>query len=85
MARDFRDIERELADVFDIAGLDVRWVGGNAFITVASIPECSMRPDCHVAVGPYGKTECRACEAEFNINGRVETISITDIARRLCE
>jgi hypothetical protein len=80
---DFRRIERELIDALDAAGVDISRKGGDAFATLIPVPECGNPEFCKLVVGPYGKTECELCEFEHNLNSRMVSISITELAKRL--
>ncbi|GAA3849502.1 hypothetical protein AFIC_001024 [[Pseudomonas] carboxydohydrogena] len=83
--KDFRKVEEELIAAFDAQGVEISRVAGDAFACVISVPECGKPSGCEIVIGPYGKTECAHCEMEVNLNGRMTSIDLTKLAKRLCE
>lgn len=80
----WRKMEDELLAALEAAGFETRREDGNLFTVFASI-DCRVPIDCRGVVGPYGKMECKYCENEENLNGKLMTLDITKLARRLAD
>lgn len=83
---DFRIIEDELERAFEAAGFEVLHASGEIYL--ASIPHRCLNPGrrvgCDARVNSLGRIICRRCKVNRGV-GDVETISISDLARRLAE
>lgn len=80
---DWRKVEAELVHLLDVAGVEIIREGGDCFAVVASLECQNPSKECKIVIGPYGKTECELCEVDHNLNGRITTLRITEIAKRL--
>lgn len=80
----WRKMEDELLAALDAAGFDTKREDGNFYAVLASL-DCNAPHDCKAVIGPYGKVECLKCENEENLNGKLTTLDITKLARRLAD
>lgn len=81
---DFRKIEDELERAFEAAGFEVLHASREAYLV--SIPhrckDPGRRDGCDARANSRGRIVCDRCDVNWGI-GDVETISLSDLARRL--